>query len=198
MTFYHGILFIMKTVIILHGMPDKEEYMRGELQSTKHWIPWLKNELSTRGITAKAPELPQPYAPDYTQWKKAFEQYVVDRETVVVGHSCGAGFLVRWLSENNVRTGKVILVAPWMDPHHAAADLVTDFFDFTINPDLGIRHAVTVFYSADDDTDVLDTVELLEHTLIRCRVIALKDKGHFTLEDMGTVQFPELLEEVLQ
>lgn len=31
--------------------------------------------------------------------------------------SCGAGFLLRWLSENSVRIAKLILVIPWLDPN---------------------------------------------------------------------------------
>lgn len=190
----------MKTALIIHGMPEKKEYLAAgrKPESTKHWIGWLRTELEAQGVVVHTPEMPVPYAPDYKQWKAAFEQFTVDSETVLIGHSCGAGFLIRWLGEQKRVVGKVLLIAPWMDPHHAAVDLVTDFFDFTINPDLGARHTVTVFYSTDDDIDVLDTVELLEHTLVQCRVITMKDKGHFTLEDMETVQFPELLEEVLR
>ena len=37
----------MKTAIIIHGMPSKEEYfdVNGASQSNKHWIPWIQKHL---------------------------------------------------------------------------------------------------------------------------------------------------------
>ena len=108
----------MKTAIILHGMPSKEEYFNAEspAQSNKHWLPWVQRQLILNGILAQTVELPEPYEPNYEKWRSVFEQFHIDEETNLIGHSCGGGFLVRWLSENKIKVGKVALVAPWLDP----------------------------------------------------------------------------------
>ena len=76
----------------------------------KHWLPWVKRELVARGIKTEAPLMPTPWDPDYEKFKREFEKYEVTERTVLIGHSCGGGFLVRWLSENDIRVGKVIKV----------------------------------------------------------------------------------------
>ncbi len=190
----------MKTVIIIHGMPSREEYGEtGSHSSKQHWLPWMKSELEAQGISTETPEMPEPYAPNYREWKMVFEQLPIDEETVLIGHSCGGGFLVRWLSENKKKVGAVMLVAPWMDPDNSSKEQVGDFFSFTIDAELSDRtDGVTIFYSKDDDIDIVDTVALLEKTLKNFHTKTFEDKGHFTSEDMGTIEFPELLSEVLK
>lgn len=189
----------MKTAIIIHGMPSREEYIQtGTHSSEHHWLPWVKKELELKGVITHTPKMPEPYEPNYKKWKAVFEQFPIDEETVLIGHSCGAGFLVRWLSENNVRVGKVILVAPWMDPEYEETALVTDFFDFTVDSMLLKKtKGVTIFISSDDDTPMLKTVELLKETIEGIVVVEFSDKGHFVEGDMGTNEFPELLKEAL-
>ena len=71
------------------------------------------------------------YQPKYELWKTEFEKNEIDEETSLVGHSNGAGFIIRWLSENkDVRVDKVILVAPWLDPTNRKG---SEFFDFVID-----------------------------------------------------------------
>jgi len=49
--------------------------------------------------------MPEPYSPDYAKWCSVFKQFVIDSDTQLIGHSCGAGFLLRYLSENDVKVG---------------------------------------------------------------------------------------------
>lgn len=184
----------MKNALIIHGMPDKKEYLAsGAIRaSDNHWIPWLKEYFYSLDIKTETPEMPEPYAPNYKKWKSVFEKYELTPETILVGHSCGAGFLVRWLSENKVSVGKVVLVAPWMDP---TKEFTTEMFDFIINPDIIEQCAeLTVMYSADDDGEVTKTVDELKAVFPQVAYKEFSNKGHFTLEDMGTTAFPEILE----
>jgi predicted alpha/beta hydrolase family esterase len=188
----------MKTVIVIHGMPTKEEFEQDPEQTKLHWIPWLKHELEAKHIATTTPEMPVPYAPVYEQWKDSFERLVRTEETVLVGHSAGGGFLVRWISEQNEKVGKVILVAPWIDPDHIDREHTTNFFDFTIDPHLVAKtDGVTVFISEDDDIPMLRTVEELEKQVPGISIIRKKNAGHFTSGD-GFAEFPELLSEILK
>lgn len=187
----------MKNAIIIHGMPYKEEFFDANLpiSSGRHWLPWLRKELISRGINAVTPEMPIPYNPEYEAWKNVFEQYPLTEETILVGHSCGAGFIVRYLSENTVKVGKVVLVAPWLDPEKS---LDTGMFDFTIDTDL-LHKAVSfaIFSSTDDMEEVQESVAMLKSKFPTIRIVEFKDYGHFCIEDMGTDAFPELLEEII-
>lgn len=188
----------MKTAIILHGMPSKEEYFKktSPAQSNKHWLPWIQRELVINGVLAQAIELPEPYAPVYEEWAEVFEQFTFDEETILVGHSCGAGFLVRWLSEHDVKVGGVALVAPWLDPEH---ELSTDFFDFKIDPKLVSKtKGIDIFISADDGGAMLDSVAQLRTEVEGITVHEFTDKGHFTFGTMKTEEFPELRDTLLK
>jgi predicted alpha/beta hydrolase family esterase len=187
----------MKTAIILHGMPDRKGYNNplNDAESNCHWLPWIQKQLTVHHILAQTPELPEPYAPDYEAWKRVFEQFLFDEETLLIGHSCGGGFLVRYLSENDIKVGKVVLVAPWLDPDK---DHCPEFFNFTIKRNLVASTAgVTILVSTDDDKDILDSVEKIKSECDDVEVKEFTDKGHFTLSQMGTKEFPELLKIIL-
>lgn len=60
--------------------------------------------------------MPDPWAPEYEKFKQAFEKNPVSEHTILVGHSCGCAFLVRWLGESKQKIDTLILVAPWKVP----------------------------------------------------------------------------------
>jgi predicted alpha/beta hydrolase family esterase len=183
----------MKTAIIIHGKPSKEEYFAPQVSapSNNHWLPWIQRELLLNGILAQTPEMPEPYQPVYEKWCAVFEQFKIDKDTMLVGHSCGAGFLVRWLSEHPVEVGKVALVAPWIDPKHQRAREMFD--DLRIDADLVARtDGVCVFVSSDDYQEILDTTEKLKISIHGIQVKEFSNYGHFSIYNMKTEKFPEL------
>lgn len=182
----------MKTALIIHGMPTRDQYhaFEGPSESNAHWFPWLQHQMQLKGVLAQTPEMPEPYEPSYEKWKAVFEWFPVDEETILVGHSCGAGFLVRWLSETNRKIAKLALVGPWLDPLHT---LTTGMFHFDITET--VRESTTsiaLFYSTDDGKEVIDSVKMLKEKIPGMSICEFTDHGHFTFEDMKTVEFPEL------
>ncbi len=188
----------MKTAILLHGTCDKEEYYNDTEQSlsNSHWFPWLQKQLLVNEIPTQTPEIPDAYKPDYQIWKKEFERFDVTDESMLVGHSCGGGFLFRWLSENNKQVYKLILVAPWLDPERSKT---TDFFEFKIDSEIISRvKEIHLFVSEDDDADIHESVELILKVLPNIEIHRFKNSGHFILGQMKTEKFPELLETILK
>lgn len=175
-------------------MPSEKEYcdVTRDNPSNAHWLPWLQSQLCSRGILAQTPELPTPYAPGYEEWKQEFERQVVDEDTILVGHSSGAGFLVRWLSESDTKVKKIVLVAPWLDPERECGDL----FEFSVDPALEKKtvSGIDIVYSTNDDEEMQVTLALLREYLPTAYYHEFVDYGHFCLGDMGTREFPELLE----
>ena len=157
----------MKNAIILHGQPSREEYYDTTLpsESNSHWLPWLQAQLIKAGVKADTPEMPNSYEPDWDTWVHEVERFEIGPQTVIVGHSCGGGFWVKYLSLHpELRVGKVVLVAPWMDPD---GDETNGFFkDYTIDPELVTRTAgITIFSSDNDMGNVLKTVAALRETI---------------------------------
>ncbi len=192
----------MKNAILIPGRPDKDEHYDKNRPSNSedHWFSWLKRQLIIRDIHAVSIEPPFPFRPRYDDWKKEFERFDITPETILVGHSCGGGFLARYLSEDkDLKVGKVVLVAPWINPDNNPISDTADFFDFKIDPDFPTRtKGVSVFISCDDELSVLKTVEILKEKVSNVVYHEFTDKKHFCLEELGTQEFPELLDELLK
>jgi predicted alpha/beta hydrolase family esterase len=188
----------MKTAIIIHGMPGKESHYNPEFPSgsNAHWLPWLQRQLIVKDILAQTPEMPVPYNPEYKAWKEMFERFTLNEETILVGHSCGGGMILRYLSEENVKVGKVVLVAPWIDLENL---LDTGMFDFEINSNVVLKtKGITLFSSTDDDLVVKQSIDKIIKDVKDIKVVEFQNYGHFCLNDMKTEEFPELLEECLK
>jgi predicted alpha/beta hydrolase family esterase len=189
----------MSNVIILHGTPSKEEYYEPSVpsMSNAHWLPWLQGQLLKKDIPAATPEIPHSYDPRWEVWQKEVLRHDITPETVLVGHSCGAGFFIRLLSENkNIRCAKLILVAPWIDPHKTDA---VDFFDFEIDEDITERVGSIILYNSDDDmSSVQDSVKVITDKISGIIYKEFNGYGHFTQRSMKSIEFPELLQEILQ
>lgn len=185
----------MNRAIIIHGMLSKNEYyINGkDSPSNSHWLPWLQQQLCRQDILAQTPEMPRPFTPEYEVWKNEFERFEPDENTLLVGHSCGGGFLVRWLSENTDKiVGKVVLVAPWLDIERKRGSL----FDFVIKSDLSIqsKKGIDLLYSTDDMTDIKTSINHLRQNTENLRYHEFINYGHFVLDSMRSREFPELLQ----
>lgn len=186
----------MKNAILVPGRPDKDQHYDPNLPSNSegYWFSWLKRQLILNDVQANAIEPPMPYRPRYNEWKKEFERFDITDETILVGHSCGGGFLVRYLSEHkDLKVGKVYLVAPWINPDDNPDSDTADFFYFEIDPDFTKRAVnVSVFVSSDDYSDVVKTVDILSEKIPDLQVQKYSNRGHFKEK-----QFPELLDLIL-
>jgi len=189
----------MRNAIILHGAPSKKEYydFKYPSMSNSHWIPWLQGQLLKHDIAASTPEVPWSFDRNWSLWKKEVERYDMTPKTVLVGHSTGAGFFVKYLSIcPNLKVDKVILVAPWLDPDRKST--VNFFDDFEIDPDLGSRtQGITILSSDNDEIGVLKTVKILQKTIKGIKTNIFHDYGHFCYEDMKKYEFLELLDLII-
>lgn len=187
----------MKDAVLLHGKPGKEEYYDANTPSCSnyHWFPWLQKQLIVKDIKADTPEVPLAFDPQYDLWVKEVERFDMDANTTLVGHSCGGGFWLRYLSEHpELEVGRVVLVAPSLGLHWEDRS----FFDFELDPEIVNRtKSLTIFYSKKDKQPTLDVVEMLKENLPKAKFVQFDNYGHFTHKEMPSGEFPELLEEIL-
>jgi|SRR3989344_6005006 len=184
--------------VIIHGCPsDAEKAMNTETRTyDKHWISWTKQQILSKGIKVEIPLMPEPWQPNYGKFKKEFEKHEVDENSVLIGHSCGCAFLVRWLGETKRRINKLILVAPWKIPDKNDKYRI-EFYTYSIDKTIKERvNKIVMFTSDDDEEDGKKSLKIYNKDLDG-KVIELKGHGHFTLGDMKTEEFPELIEEII-
>ena len=183
--------------IIIHGSPRSKE-LWVPIGDKKRWITWIKNELEKRGVETFTPNMPLPWQPVYKDWKAEFEKLPVNSESVLVGHSAGGAFLPRWLGENPQKIKKLILVAPGKKiGSYPNAEHNRELYDFEINPQIKeMAGEIIIFTSPEEPPHRKDNV-VLYHKLLGGKIISLAGRGHFVYDDMGTDEFPELLDAIL-
>jgi len=188
-----------KKCIIIHGCPsDIKKAMDPERRTyDKHWIPWAKRQLLANGIKTETPLMPSPWYPDYEKFKKEFAKYSVDENTILVGHSCGCAFLVRWLGETKKKIFKLILVAPWKIPDKDD-EFRKKIYTYPIDETIKNRVKEIVMFTADSEREGGKKSLKIFHKALGGEVIELKGQGHYILKDMGTEEFPELIEVILR
>ncbi len=179
--------------IILHGCPKTPEQVTPH---DKRWMNWLADQLNEKGFSAIAPDLPTAWQPKYAEWKEAFEKYPVTKDTILIGHSCGGAFLVRWLLETGKVVKKLILVAPAKVPE-TGDDTRKDLYNFELPDKVPHIADEVVLFASNDFPHHLKSRELYIQAL-HPRVIILEGKGHFLYFQTQTNEFPELLEEALR
>lgn len=184
----------MKNAIILHGTCSRREYYDPDLPpiSNRYWYPWLQRQLMVRDIAAYVPEIPMAFKPDYEIWKREAERFDIGPESLLVGHSTGAGFWIRWMGEHpKVCVDKIVLVSPWLDPNNIKK---TTFFDFEIDSQLAKRtKGLTIFASDNDHLGIRWSVEMYCEKLPGHSFREFQGLGHF----MDIREFPELLDELI-
>lgn len=184
----------MKNAIIVHGcssIPAEEV----EYDPAKHWMPWLRNKLIAQGIFTAISDMPESWAPDYEKWKAKFEEQEISEQTILIGHSCGSAFLVRWLGDSKQAIDKLILVAPWKIG--TSSEAKKKFYDYRIDETIKVRANKIVFFTADNEEQNGKKSLEIFHDALGGKIIELQGRGHFTEEDMKTGEFPELLAEVI-
>ena len=183
--------------IIVHGCPSNKERAMDPKTRTydKHWIPWIKKELISLGIKTETSLMPKPWQPDYNSFKKEFEKCEITGNTVLIGHSCGCAFLVRWLGETKQKISKLILIAPWKIPDKNDK-FRKAFYIYEIDKTIKSRVKEIIMFTADDEEkDGKESLKIF-HKALNGKIIELKNHGHYTFNDMGTEEFPELLKEI--
>ncbi|MBI2044575.1 leucine--tRNA ligase [Candidatus Pacearchaeota archaeon] len=181
----------ISNVVIVHGSADD----KNDKEYNKHWMIWIKKILEEKGIKVFAPNMPEPWGSTYMAWKKEFEKISnnINENSILIGHSRGTAFLVKWLGETGKKIKKLILVAPWKI---ADKKYKESFYDYKINDSVRSQvKDIVIFTSNDEEKDGKKSAKVF-HDSLGGKLIELKDHGHYVLEDMGTKEFPELLNEI--
>ncbi len=189
----------MTNAILIHGRNTKEEFFDPDkpTASNDHWFPWLTKQLMLRGYKVDVPEMTQYDFTIYESWKREVERFDITPETVLVGHSCGGGFILRYLSESDRTVGKVVLVAPWLGITFGEP-FDKNFFNVRLDRHVVQKTAGITVMSSDDDFDVIhQSIDRIRNEVDNIEYKEFSGNGHFTRKSLGTNAFPELLQELV-
>ena len=173
--------------------------------SLSDWIPWLRQELESRGIVVVTPNMPNTNRPKISEWVTSMPSIPAWRypETYFIGHSIGCQTVLRYLEllPEGCEVGGVVFVAPWTkltNLEKGEPAIAKEWLATPIDWDEVRTHSrkFTAIFSDNDPYVPLENAKTFEENLGAKLVMEMK-KGHFTEED-GITKLPALLDEVLE
>ncbi|MFW0862272.1 MAG: RBBP9/YdeN family alpha/beta hydrolase [Candidatus Komeilibacteria bacterium] len=181
----------MTKVFIIHGTGGNPN---------GNWFPWLKSELEKIGCEVIVPKFPTPEGQSLDAWNGEFRKYInkIDKNTIVVGHSMGVGFLLSVLEQINVKVKGAFFVSGFLEL------LGNDFFD-NLNKTFvqkefnwdKIQGACDKFYLYHGSNDPYVPVKYAQDVANKLGVkLNIIDNGGHLNTESGYTEFPTLLNDI--
>jgi predicted alpha/beta hydrolase family esterase len=203
---FSAILSSMKKQIIVIGGANSYDSYKDYIASLKRlkldwktmrqkgWKDTLAEKLGN-GFEVVVLRMPNTLNAKYLEWKIWFEKIVphTRNNVTLVGHSMGAIFLAKYLSENkfSINVKGIFLVSPPAISNGPKESLA----DFILPKDMGRLEAygekVHLYYSTDDALVHLPEFKIYMKILPRAQKGIFKDRGHFTGKS-----FPEIVKDI--
>lgn len=196
----------MKQVVIIHGgdaFATYEEYLdtleNATLDDprlrTKGWKSLLPENLGPE-YEVLAPRMPNSANAKYIEWKIWFEKHFpfLNDEVLLVGHSLGAVFLAKYLSESTFpkKIAATFLIA---GPKDWDDECNRPLHEFAVQGPLDRLQAqggkIFLYHSSDDPIVAITEFEKYQQSLPTATFRALDGRGHFVGDE-----FPELLADI--
>ena len=89
----------MKNYFVIHALGNTAE---------DYWYSYIKKIVESGGGTCFLPTLPPIENMSYSSWAKEFDKYKmnINEDSVMIGHSTGSIFIVKYLMENKLKIAK--------------------------------------------------------------------------------------------
>ncbi|MBI2650409.1 serine hydrolase family protein [Candidatus Woesearchaeota archaeon] len=174
--------------IIIHGVYSNPE---------ANWFPWIKKELEKRGFEVIVPKFPTPLDQTRESWLRIISKYKgkIKNETVLIGHSLGAAFILDYLEQTDKKIKAAFLVAGYHK-------LINNEFDELNKTFVGrkfnwskIKQNCRKFFVIASDNDPYIPLEINEELagILDAELNVIHNGGHLN-KKAGYEKFLELLE----
>ncbi len=178
--------------VIIHGVYANPE---------SNWFSWLKKELESKGHEVIVPNFPTPINQSLESWSMAIQKYEssVSCETVLIGHSLGAAFILSYLENSNKKIKAAFLVAGFHKLAASPYDRINrTFVDKEFNWEKIKNNCKKFFLFASDNDQYISlglSKELAQN--LGAKLIIIHNGGHLN-KQAGYSKFPELLDCILE
>lgn len=196
-----------KQIIVIYGGDTFETYNE-YLKFLKEWEIDFEDYINDKGDWKRNlgenlgeefeivyPNMPNKINAKYLEWKIWFDKFIphFKKEILLVGHSLGGTFLVKYLSENNFpsKIRGVFLVAPPHDDKDSDFSLADFILPDSLEKMENQADKIFVYFSEDDPVVPFADKSKYEASLGRAVFRIFKDRGHFNQEE-----FPEIISDI--
>ncbi|MFA5999573.1 MAG: alpha/beta hydrolase [Candidatus Paceibacterota bacterium] len=192
-----------KQILFIHGgytfgstkdyLSFLKNYELDPYKKKRYWINWLASKLKNHEILI--PQMPCEKNAKYEEWKIWFEKhlsFIRGKDFILIGHSLGAIFLLKYLSENNLnkKIRQLHLVAPAVfDDGLGLEKLATFKSDLKKIKRIEKKcKELHLWHSKDDSTCVFKNSEIIKGIIPNADFHIFQNRGHFK-----SYVFPEIL-----
>lgn len=193
-----------KQIVVIHGgsafdtYEEFLQYLGGkevtlEKLKAKGWKQYLGEVLGNE-YDVLTPQMPNSQNAKYLEWKIWFEKIIplLDESVVLIGHSLGGIFIVKYLSEN-IFPKKIKATFLVGTPYTTKDD--HPLADFIISNDLNSLEKqagkIFIYHSKDDKVVKYKNCEAFQKSLPNAFIRTFENRGHFNDET-----FPEIVEDI--
>lgn len=194
-------------ILLIHGgnaHKNYESYLENLKNSTPR-LEWIlsqrswKNELQDQlgeQYEVFIPQMPNKQNAQYQEWKILFEKIVnlLDEDFIVIGHSLGGIFLVKYLSENSInkRIKKTHLLGTPFSDEDMINEKLHSFLREGSLKNLEKQAGELYFYHSEDDFAVpFSHLSKFKKELPNANFRTFKNRNHFLQEEI-----PELIDDI--
>ncbi len=106
--------------VFCHGvLPPDLDWNKNTYSPTKGWKEWLQFILEQEhDIVMQIPRFPHAHTfmMKYSEWEEIMNSQKINSDTILIGHSAGAGFILKYMALHpELKVKQILLVAPWID-----------------------------------------------------------------------------------
>ncbi len=169
-------------IVCCHGVMGPDEKWRA-YDTTFGWKNWLQFAVELEhDIIMQTPKFPHAHAllMKYDEWEKIMDHQDINENTVLIGHSAGGGFVLKYLSMHpELKVRQVILVAPWIDAENFQP--FGFYKDLKLNNNLAAQagFGIDLMISDDDMPHIKSSFEKIMKNISDIRVHKFYGRGHF-------------------
>lgn len=178
----------MKTIFLVHGYNGIPPIFK-----------WLKEELEKREYQVIMPEFPSKEEISFRSWVEVLDSYKdkFDTNTIVIAHSIGNSFALRYLEINDIHVKLFVGLAGFckkfkMNGRESLNNAIEEFCN--TNEILNSREKTDKIYAIYSNTDHIVPIDILEDfsEQLSAESILLENVGHMGSKS-GIKQLPEVL-----
>ncbi|MFA6297146.1 MAG: alpha/beta hydrolase [Candidatus Paceibacterota bacterium] len=194
-------------ILLLHGgttHPSYDTYLEElknknlkleRILSQRNWKNELQDQLG-EDFAVYTPQMPNKQNAQYEEWKLVFEKIVelLDNNFILVGHSLGAIFIVKYLSENMISKTikKTLLLGTPFDDEELGDESLCSFLRKENLKNFEQQAGEVFFYHSEDDFSVpFNHIGKYRQELPNVSIRTMKDRNHFLQEEV-----PELVVDI--
>ncbi len=185
-------------IIFCHGVMGPDEDWNNKIYNeAKGWKDWLQFMTEAQhDVVMQIPRFPHAHAllMKYPEWEKIMDTHDINTDTILIGHSAGGGFILKYMATHpELVVKQIVLVAPWIDAE--------DFqpFEFYKGANLNnkivsqTKCGIDLLISDDDMPHIVSSFDKITKNIPDIRVHRFSGYGHFVLpklpEIMPIIQF---------